>query len=1117
MRTIVSNRSFLMAIPLLALFLCLCPPQGIAAEIDPDLLAGLQARSIGPAAMSGRVAAVEALDSNPDVLYVGAATGGLWKSVDGGVTWKPIFDDQPVAAIGAIAVHPQQSEMVWVGTGEGNPRNSASVGNGIYLSRDGGTTWKHVGLKDSERIHRIVLHPREPETAWVAALGKTWGNHPQRGIFKTTDGGETWKKVLYASEVGAAETTGGSDLVIDPSNPHKLFATLWQHRRWPWSFESGGPGSGIFVSHDSGETWKKLTPEDGLPKGNLGRIGIAVAPSNSNIVYALVEAEGDNVFLRSQDGGKSWETRAKGSEEQIGNRPFYYSDIVVDPEDPNRVYSLWSLISLTEDGGAHWKILVPFAEVHPDHHALWIDPANPHFLVNGNDGGLYISRDRGQKWTFVRNLPFAQFYHVRVDDETPFNVYGGLQDNGSWKGPSAVWENGGIRDYHWQEVLFGDGFDTVPDPRDPTQGYAMSQEGYLARWNVTTGEQKSVRPAPSREVPIDQDGLRFNWNAAVVLDPFEPDTVYFGSQYVHRSRDRGETWETLTEDLTTNKAEWQKQLESGGLTPDVTGAENFTSIVALAASPIQKGVLWAGTDDGRIHVTQDGGATWKSVEGNLKGVPAHTWVPHIEPSRHDAGEAFVVFDDHRRANWTPYVARTQNFGKSWKSLATDELQGYALAIVQDPMDRDLLFLGTEFGLWISTNGGDRWMKFTHGVPTVSVMDLAFQEKADSLVLGTHGRGIFILDDIAPLRGLGDGALEKDLHLFPSPLAQQYRVRQSGASRFPGHGEFRGENLPYGARILFSLQGDDLPHADDKRERQRQADLRSQEAEEKKAASKELETGNEKEDEEKEEAKKAKIRISDADGKVLRTFEVEVKRGINRAVWSLTGDPFKNPPRAEGNEDDDEGGEGPEVPPGTYTATVTYGEASATTEIIVRADPRFEISPEDRQTRWAAQLQAGRLQEVTAEAVERLHQTRQDTETTRERLEARIKERKRRAGNNEQEHPEQPVIDAAKALEKKITELEKLLWNPPKTKGYVGETAVMNRINVAQWFLGSDWAAPTAAQQTYLDRSEALLAQVLEKLNSFYSEDVVAFRKLVEGTEVRLLRDFPPLTIPTNGG
>ncbi|MDX1390144.1 MAG: hypothetical protein R3344_13205, partial [Acidobacteriota bacterium] len=463
-----------------------------------------------------------------------------------------------------------------------------------------------------------------------------------------------------------------------------------------------------------------------------------------------------------------------------------------DPGWPNRVYSLWSLLSASDDGGKSFNVIAPFRTVHPDFHAMWINPSDPTHLIVGNDGGIVISRDRGATWSFVANLPLAQFYHIAVDDDVPYHVYGGMQDNGSWRGPSAVWENGGIRNHHWEEVDFGDGFDTLPDPRDSMRGYSMSQEGYLRRWDNRTGEKKDIRPSGP-----DGTDLRFNWNAGLAIDPFDPDTIYYGSQFVHRSPDRGDTWEIISDDLTTNNPEWQKQAESGGLTPDVTGAENFTSIIALAPSPVERGVLWAGTDDGRLWIKK-GDDDWRSVEGKLKGVPDNTWIPHIEPSRHDAATAFVVLDNHRRSDWTPYVYKTTDYGNSWRRFDTDDVRGYALSIVQDPVDPDLLFLGTEFGLWVSVDGGKQWLHWTHGFPTVSAMDLAIQTRENDLVIGTHGRAAYVLDDIAPLRGLDAETLGKPLVLFEVPDAQQYRVKQTGASRFPGSGEFRGANPPYGA-------------------------------------------------------------------------------------------------------------------------------------------------------------------------------------------------------------------------------------------------------------------------------------------------------------------------------
>ncbi|MDX1389602.1 MAG: hypothetical protein R3344_10460, partial [Acidobacteriota bacterium] len=588
---------------------------------------------------------------------------------------------------------------------------------------------------------------------------------------------------------------------LDPANPNKLIAAMWDYRRWPWFFRSGGPGSGLYVTVDGGETWKRLGTDDGLPPGNLGRIGLAFCRDDPETVYAIVEAE-RRALLRSNDGGATW--TAVNEKPDVAPRPFYFADIRVDPAWPNRVYSLWSLLSASNDGGKSFEVIAPFRTVHPDFHAMWINPTDPSHLIVGNDGGIVISRDRGETWSFVPNLPLAQFYHIALDDDVPYHVYGGMQDNGSWRGPSEVWENGGIRNYHWDEVGFGDGFDTRPDPTDSMRGYSMSQEGYLRRWDLRTGGRKDIRPSAPQGAE-----LRFNWNAALAIDPFVPETVYYGSQFVHRSPDRGDTWEVISGDLTTNNPEWQKQAESGGLTTDVTGAENFTSIIVIAPSPVERGLLWVGTDDGRLWVKR-GDGDWKSVEGNLKGVPDNTWIPHIEPSGLDAATAFVVLDNHRRSDWTPYVYKTTDYGKSWKRLDTDGVRGYALSIVQDPVDADLLFLGTEFGLWVSIDGGKRWFPWTHGFPTVSAMDLAIHRRESDLVIGTHGRAAYILDDIGPLRELGDDTLTQPLVLFNIPDAQQYSVKQTGASRFPGSGEFRGANPPYGALITFSLGDEQLP-------------------------------------------------------------------------------------------------------------------------------------------------------------------------------------------------------------------------------------------------------------------------------------------------------------------
>jgi photosystem II stability/assembly factor-like uncharacterized protein len=1067
-------------------------------QVDPGLLAGMTARSIGPAGMSGRVADVVAAPSDPNIVYVGAATGGVWKSVNGGLSFEPIFDDQPVAAIGALAVHPSDPDVLWVGTGEGNVRNSVSVGNGIYRTQDGGRTWQHLGLEPTERIHRIIIHPGDPNTVWVAAMGREWGENEERGVYRTTDAGRTWQKVLYLNQ-----RTGAADLVIDPTNPDKLFAAMWEYRRWPWFFNSGGPGSGLHLTRDGGDTWTRLTPEDGLPEGELGRIGLGIASSDPKIVYAYIEAE-ENALFRSDDGGISWRSVGKG--ENVGNRPFYYADIRVDPERADRVYSLWSVISVSEDGGRNFRQLVGW-DIHPDHHAMWINPEDASHIIIGNDGGVAISRDRGETWRFVRNLPLAQFYHIRVDMEQPYNVYGGMQDNGSWKGPSTVLENGGIRNFHWAEVGFGDGFDTSPDPEDPMRGYAMSQEGFLSRWDLRTGERKDIRPAPG-----EGGKLRFNWNAGFAQGPFEPGTIYYGSQFVHRSMDRGNTWEVISGDLTTNNPEWQEQADSGGLTPDVTGAENFTTIVAISPSPVAEGVLWVGTDDGRLHVTRDGGATWTSVEGNIPGVPDNTWIPHIETSRFDAGGAYVVLDDHRRSNWTPYVFRTEDYGARWTRIADEEdVSGYALSIAQDPVDPDLLFLGTEFGLWVSTNGGGRWFKWTHGVPTVGVRDLVVHPRDHDLVIGTHGRAAYILDDISPLRQLEAATLERSLHLFPIPDAVQYRRRQTGASRFPGHGEFRGTSREIGALVTLVVNGDDLPHPDDLTERARKASERARRPQS---------PAEEVEDPAEESGSKAsiEIRVEDEEGTTIRTWEEDVHLGLNRITWDLRRDGFRRPDTGSKEEEDLESRpSGILVLPGTYTLSVTFGDYEESSTITVMADAREEATPADRRQKYEALLAAGDLRESVADAITLIYRIRADVKAALEadgRASAANAEAAEGEGAGAGNVDDEEGLEAqARDINRALKAIEERIWVPEGTKGIVySEDRLWNMIGYPMDSMQSSWAAPTAAQRAYIREAERVASEVLSDLNRLYAEEVASFRDTVRSAGLTLMpeEDTPEL-------
>ncbi len=1066
------------------------------AEIDPQRLQGLTARSIGPAGMSGRITSLEAVESQPETVYAGAATGGLWKSTNAGLTWQPLFDEQPVHAVGSIAVFQPNPEIVWVGTGEGNVRNSASVGNGVYRSLDGGRTWTHAGLEKSERVYRLLAHPSNPDVAWACAMGQEWGENPERGVFRTDDGGQSWKKLLYVDE-----KTGCGELALDPANPNKLIAGMWQYRRWPYFFKSGGPGSALYMTHDGGGSWRKLQQEDGLPKGELGRVGLAFSRSNPEIVYALVEAEA-SALLRSEDGGRTW--RKVNEQVNVAPRPFYFGDIRVDPAWPNRVYSVDYVIRVSDDGGRSFKVLpgAKWSEIHGDYHALWIDPADPRRMYSGNDGGVAVSHDRGQTFRFVGNLPLAQFYHVAVDGERPYNVYGGLQDNGSWRGPSSVWQRGGIRNHHWLEVGSGDGFEVLPHPKDPQQGYSLWQGGNLMRWDLRTGESRIVKPAPP-----DGTRLRFNWNAALATDPFAPDTVYLGSQFVHRSTDRGESWQVISPDLTSNNPEWQKSDESGGLTPDVSQAEAYTTLISIAPSPVEQGLIWTGSDDGRVHVTRDGGKSWGSVEGAIKGVPPNTWVPHVEASPHAAGTAFVVFDNHRLSDWTPYLFRTDDYGKTWRSLAGPALRGYALVLRQDPVKKELLYLGTEFGLYVSFDGGARWTHLEKTIPTASVMDLVVHPREHDLVIATHGRALWILDDVRPLRALTEESLKKPLELFEvADVQQHWRRSEEGGFGF-GAGEFRGQNRPYGALLTFTLDQPGLPLFDAEKERARKEQER-QEARSKAAAAAGQPAGQKAADDE---SPKVEIVVTDTAGKLVRSFKAPARLGLNRAVWDLRSEPGRELPRAEDDpaEEDEDGPGGPEVPPGSYTVALKYGGQEAQRGVRVLADPRSSNTPADWQRRWEALARARGLHDRAAEAVWRLRRTRDDLALVQKKARQAAAD----AGEKDQRRlAELPLVKAGDELAKKLTALEKRLWQAPESKGIQPDTDVLSRINEPLYFMGSSWNPPSPTHLQYLAQAEKALSALLPEINQVFAEDVAGFQAKATDARLGLLPVQAPLSL-----
>ncbi len=878
-------------------------------KLDFNTLKGLHIRNIGPAGMSGRVTSIDVVRHQPQVMFIGTASGGVWKSESGGMTWKPVFDEMETQSIGSVAICQQNPDVVWVGTGEGNPRNTQNSGKGIYRSLDGGKTWKHMGLPNSRTIHRILIDPTDCHTVYAGVNGSAWGPNKERGVFKTTNGGETWEQVLYVND-----TTGCADLVMDPSNPNKLIAAMWQYHRQPYTFTSGGKGSGLYITHDGGKTWGKRSHKQGLPKGELGRIGLAIAASNPNVIYALVEHKERGLY-RSDDGGLNWKTVAT---KNIGNRPFYYSDIFVDPKDENTLYNLYSVVSKSIDGGRTFKTILPYSGVHPDHHAWYIHPDNPHFMINGNDGGLNITTDGGKNWRFVGNLPLGQFYHVNVDNEMPYNVYGGLQDNGSWIGPSQVWQSGGIRNHHWLEVLFGDGFDVMPRGDDSRYAYAMYQGGNLYMIDRQTGENMFIRPNHPEGKP-----LRFNWNAALAQDPFDKQTIYYGSQYVHRSKNGGFVWDVISPDLTTNDTTKQKQAISGGITIDATAAENYTTILAIEPAPTEKGVIWVGTDDGNLQVTTNDGQTWTNVIGNIKGAPKGAWIPYIQSSRHRKGEAFVVINDYRRNNWKPFAFRTTDYGKTWTRIADEtQIGSFVLSVLQDPVEPNLFFLGADDGLYVSVDGARNWNKWNKGFPSVPVSDMKIQERESDLVLGTFGRAIWILDDITPLREMAkdNNLTDRSFKLFQPDTAYMASYKGVAGERFDADTEFKGQNQGRGAMFYVWLKEPKNPEA---KKQDKEA------IDEQDSTDKDIDW------------EKIHITLTHHDRDdiyVAREFTVKADTGLHRIWWHFE----KNGVRWPSWQDADEKADKPwgdEARPGTYQLRVQYGDMKDSAMFTVNYDPR----------------------------------------------------------------------------------------------------------------------------------------------------------------------------------
>jgi photosystem II stability/assembly factor-like uncharacterized protein len=879
--------------------------------LNSSSFGSMNARQIGPAVMSGRITAIDAVDNDGRIMYVGGADGGVWKSITGGTLFKPIFDKYS-QSIGAITIDQKNPDIVWVGTGESNMRNTVSVGTGIYKTLDGGDDWQKMGLDNTEHISKIVIDPDNDNIVYVAAPGPLWSNSEDRGLYKTADGGQTWEKILYVDE-----KTGCADIILDPRNPDIIYASMWEFRRKPWTFSSGGPGSGLFKSIDGGHSWNRID-KDFSEGGELGRICLAVSPSDPKLIYAIAESKNTGLF-QSTDGGETW-TRNNSASGNVTARPFYFSVLQVDPSDAKRIYRPAYSLSISDDGGQSFRqASFEGGWVHSDHHALWIDPKNPKHLYLGTDGGVYVSFDRGNNWLFLNTLPLSQYYHITFDYENPYNLYGGLQDNGSWMGPSK--SPGGIRGRDWLPVGFGDGFCVMPDLTDKDIVYWEYQGGQIGRFSKKTNESKDIQPYPKEGEPK----LRYNWNTPIYQSPNDKSVFYIGAQYLYRTSNKGDTWDKISPDLTTNDPEKEKQAESGGLSVDNSSAENHCTIYTICESGLDANLIWVGTDDGNIQVTENGGDKWTNVVANLPNLPKCTWCSSIEASRYDRNTAYATFDGHAFGDMKTYIFKTTDLGRTWRSLSTPDLKGYAHKIKEDIEDRDLLFLGTEMGLFVSIDGGYVWAQYTANVPDVAIRDINIQPQTNDLLLASHGRGILIVDDITPLRHINHEVLSQDAAFLPT--RPNYLNIGEYSGNYPDEaGNFVGPNPTEDAVITYYLK-----------ERAIIGDFR--------------------------------IEVYNSEGKLIKTLEGSKRKGINRVTWDMR---MKLPRVATGVRLDYGGFISPLVPEGNYTVKLIKGDKTYTTNLDLKVDPNSPYSKEERDAQYGTFIKLYNMEEDLAFFVDRIN-------------------------------------------------------------------------------------------------------------------------------------------------
>ncbi len=1011
----------------------------------------LEWRQIGPANMGGRVADIEGVAGNPNVVYVATASGGLFKTTNGGVRWTSLFERQGTISIGDIALEPGNPEVVWLGAGESAVRNSVSFGDGVYKSTDGGKTWQHMGLRDTLHVSRILIHPRNPDVVYVGAQGHAYGPNEERGVFMTTDGGKTWNKTLYLGP-----EHGVADMDIDPSNPNVVYAVMWKFRRTPWGHTSGDERGGLFRSIDGGRTWKKL--EGGLPKV-IGRIGVAVAHSNPSVVYAITEAK-EGTLWRSDDRGETWRNVSKQT--SIVSRGFYYTHVRVDPTNENRVYAVASQLFMSVDGGRTFRNIT--GRQHIDFHALWIDEQEPRRVWAGQDGGVAVTYDGGEAWEYVNNAAWGQFYQLHADNRQPFYyVMGGLQDNGTWTGPSRTREPVGIQNDDWRMISFGDGFYVLNHPDDPELYLSESQGANVVRTDMRTREQQLVVPYMGDDGgPAEFAKYRFNWNSPLVPSPHDKNTVYLGGSVIFKSTDFGKTWAAISPDLTTNDKAKQKSA-GGPVAYENTGAEYHTTVISIAESPMRAGVIWAGTDDGNLQVTTDGGKNWRNVIKNVPNLGDFSSVSHVEPSRVEADLTYVSFDRHQMDDRRPYVYKTTDGGRTFQNITGNlPANAHVWVVREDPKNPRLIYAGTELGLYASYNGGGNWTSLAlKNLPKVAVHDIIVHPRDNDIILGTHGRSIYILDDATPIQQMSAEVTRADAYLFEPRPALRYTTRMTRYG--VAEKAFAGQNPPYGALLSYHLS--------------RKPDEKT----------------------------KVKFQILDSAGKMISEIEnVAKEQGLNRVNWNLRygGPQVRRPPSDE--ETQFTGGpRGPQVLPGTYTVRLMVGDKAYERKVEVRLDPTVSVPAADLKQTLDMSLRLRDMQTATNNALRTLDSLKSQIEF----VERTVKDR---LGAGE---VPKDLTDRLAAQKKRVEELQNKLAQPDGGLGFEGRAQLVDRIGGLFFTLDAANAAPTpAARELYADLQKEFNDK-LGEVNTFLSDAVPQLNDALRRVGAPTLMTGKPVELP----